>query len=232
MTAKASCKNVTVAMDGVGGTISMPLGLRLAMRMARADHNVRVFFWTHGIWQPIKDLTDRGHIESKSLELLSLLESLIAEGCTVNIVAKSGGSIVAVKALERLPEASIGNVVLLSPAISPNYDLSIALKAIGGSLHSFYSRHDRLYLDLGTSLFGTSDGVKGPSAGCVGFVSPAHDCIEPLQYAKLTQVPWHPSMLSRLHIGLHLGNSMIPWLLKYVVPVLHQGNAAEFSEKV
>jgi predicted peroxiredoxin len=221
-------KKVIVAMDGVGGTISMPLSLKMAMKMARTDHDVRVFFWTHGVWQPIKDLTDRAHIEKKAAELHALLASLIEDGAQVQLVAKSGGSIVAIKALEKLPEGSVGSVVLLSPAISPGYDLGPALKAVSGNLHCFYSRYDRFYLQLGTTLFGTSDGVKGPSAGLIGFKTPAekeqvsaHDH----HYAKLRQTPWTPHMLRHLHIGLHLGNSLLPWLMSYVVPVLRGGGA-------
>ncbi|MBU6450921.1 MAG: hypothetical protein KGS72_04025 [Cyanobacteria bacterium REEB67] len=225
-------KNITVAMDGVGGTISMPLSLKLAMKMSGdVDHSVRVFFWTHGVWQPIKDLTDRAHIEVKSDELYALLSGLIADGHNVYLVAKSGGCIVALRALERLSlsgvDASVGSVVLLSPAISPDYDLTAALSAVSGSLHSFYSVYDRLYLDLGTTIFGTSDGVKGPSAGCIGFRPADADCGagRQFQYAKLRQVPWHPSMLKLLHVGLHLGNSMLPWLIRHVVPVLREGCA-------
>jgi hypothetical protein len=223
-----SGKSITVAMDGVGGTISMPLSLKLAMKMrGEVDHSVRVFFWTHGVWQPIRDLTDKIHIESKSDELHTLLSTLIAEGHNVHLVAKSGGCIVAVRALEKLSlsavDASVGSVVLLSPAISPDYDLSEALSVVRDGLHSFYSVYDRLYLDLGTTIFGTSDGVKGPSAGCVGFRAPENltgERLQASQYAKLRQVPWHPSMLKFLHIGLHLGNSMLPWLIQHVVPLL------------
>jgi hypothetical protein len=213
-------RRIIIAMDGVGGTGIMPQTLGLAMRMAKTDHTVEKFFWTHGLGKPIKDLQDRENIEKKSLELSELVQRLISEGASVQVVAKSGGSIIAVKALERLPASSVVSTVLLSPAISPGYDLSLALSAVEGKMFCFYSNLDRVYLSLGTSVFGTSDGVKGNSAGCVGFLTPPPAAADLDQYAKLEQIPWEPSMLARLHIGMHLGNSMLPWLLKYVVPVL------------
>lgn len=213
-------RQVIVAMDGVGGTGIMPQTLALAMRMAGTDHQVRKFFWTHGIGQPIKDLCNRENIEQRSLELYELLQSLLNEGARVQIVAKSGGSIIAVKALERLDPGSIDNVILLSPAISPGYDLSRALSAVDNKMLCFYSRLDVMYLRLGTTVFGTSDGVKGASAGCIGFDR---------EYDKLEQVPWSPAMLKRLHIGMHLGNSMLPWLMTYAVPFL-RGSACEGAE--
>jgi len=216
----AGGRKIIIAMDGVGGTGIMPQTLALAVKMAGTGHTVEKFFWTHGLGKPLRDLQDRENIETKSFELFELLQRLKAEGCDIQIVAKSGGSIIAVKALERLSEATVDSVVLLSPAISPGYDLSVALAAVERKMFCFYSNLDRVYLSLGTSMFGTSDGVRGQSAGLVGFLSPPPEVSDLDQYAKLEQVPWEPSMLARLHIGMHLGNSMLPWLLKYVVPVL------------
>jgi hypothetical protein len=218
--AEVSGKKVIIALDGVGGTGMMPQTLALAIKWTGSGHTVQKFFWTHGIGQPLKDLQDKDNIEKKSLELFALLQALLAEGASVQLVAKSGGSIIAIKALERLPASSVVSVVLLSPAISPGYDLSLALRAVDKKMICFYSKFDKVYLSLGTSVFGTSDGVRGASAGCVGFQAPAAECAEVEQYSKLEQVPWAPSMLTQLHIGMHLGNSMLPWLLKYVVPVL------------
>ena len=42
------------------------------------------------------------------------------------MVAKSGGSGVAVKALELLDEETVERVILLAPALSPGYDLTAA----------------------------------------------------------------------------------------------------------
>jgi hypothetical protein len=223
-------KKFVIALDGVGGTGIMPQTLALAMKWTGSGHTVQKFFWTHGIGQPLKDLQDTDNIEKKSIELFQLLEGLLTEGKSVQVVAKSGGSIIAVKALERLPAASVTRLVLLSPAISPGYDLSLALRAVDKKMVCFYSKHDRVYLSLGTSVFGTSDGVRGASAGCLSFQAPPPQASEPEQYSKLEQVPWEPAMLARLHIGMHLGNSMLPWLLKYVVPVLRFDEVPAVSE--
>lgn len=78
----------------------------------------------------------------------------------------------------------------------------------------------RFILGLGTSIFGTSDGVRTTSAGCAGFATAPENCLYPEQYSKLEQQRWRPGMLKQLHNGMHFGNSATPWLLKNVVPRL------------
>lgn len=78
----------------------------------------------------------------------------------------------------------------------------------------------RFILGLGTSIFGTSDGVRTTSAGCAGFAIAPESCLYPEQYSKLEQERWRPEMLKQLHNGMHFGNSATPWLLKNVVPRL------------
>jgi hypothetical protein len=78
----------------------------------------------------------------------------------------------------------------------------------------------RLILGLGTSIFGTSDGVRTTSAGCAGFAIAPVSCLYPAQYSELEQERWRPDMLKQLQNGMHFGNSATPWLLKNIVPRL------------
>lgn len=214
-------QDLVLALDGVGGTGIMPLSLMAATKLAGKNLRVKRFFWNHGIGRPFRDLLDREHINRKGTELAELIEEMqeADEFRTVQIVAKSGGCLVAVKAMELLPENVVTRVILLSPSISPSYDLSPAMKA-AKEVNCFYSTFDRLILGLGTSIFGTSDGVRTVGAGCVGFINPPRRCKFPDQYKKLSQEKWEPHMLKQMHNGMHFGSSATPWLLHNVVPLL------------
>lgn len=213
--------NLVIALDGVGGTGILPLSLMAAAKFGGANLKIRRFFWNHGLFMPFHDLLDKEHISRKGAELAELIDSIDKEH-SVQVVAKSGGSLVAVKALELLAERRVARTILLSPAISPGYDLSRALQAIERNLICYYSPYDRVILGLGTSIFGTSDGVRTVSAGCAGFEVEPQSCLYPEQYAKLEQERWRPEMLKQLHNGMHFGNSATPWLLKNVVPLLSE----------
>ena len=76
-------------------------------------------------------------------------------------------------ALELLPEdVRVENWFMFAPALSPDYDLSKALKHVHGKAYVFSSTLDAAVLDAGTTLFGTVDGVKGEAAGLADSVSP------------------------------------------------------------
>ncbi len=214
-----SLQNLVIALDGVGGTGILPLSLMAAAKFGGANLKIQRFFWNHGVFMPFHDLLDKEHIERKGAQLAELIDSLDKEQ-TVQLVAKSGGSLVAVKALELLSADRVARTILLSPAISPQYDLSRALQSVERSLICYYSPYDRIILGLGTSIFGTSDGVRTTSAGCAGFAIAPESCLYPDQYSKLEQERWRPEMLKQLHNGMHFGNSATPWLLKNVVPRL------------
>ena len=62
--------------------------------------------------------------------------------------------------------------MLLSPALSPTYDLAPALSAVRREMVVFWSPLDVIVLGLGTRIFGTIDRIKTVSAGLVGFRGP------------------------------------------------------------
>ena len=95
----------------------------------------------------------------------------------------------AVGALEDLQaDVRVDELVLLAPALSRTYDLSSALRHVRGRAHVFYSERDTLVLGIGTSLFGTVDGVHGESAGHGGFVKPPRASRQ--AYARLVVHPY------------------------------------------
>ena len=86
---------------------------------------MKVIHWGHGFGRWHADLTNVANRDAKARiiadEVLAFRER---GGGEVFLVGKSGGTGLVVKALEMLPENAVELAVLLSPAISPNYDLT------------------------------------------------------------------------------------------------------------
>jgi len=206
---------VVFTIDGVGSSGVMPATTRLAIKLAGGDHDVRHFVWGHGFGRLFADIRDREHMYAKAANLALTIEELYLSGRRVSLVAKSGGTGVALKALELLPPDSVETVILLAPAVSPSFDLHPALRAVKTKIYSFNSSFDLFWLGLCTSVVCTADGVRTKAAGCVGFQNAS-------QYEKLEEINWSPLMMRSLHFGTHFGTSMYPFLRTYVVPLLQQ----------
>jgi hypothetical protein len=117
--------------------------------------------------------------------------------------------------------------VLIAPALSPDYDLTRALRAVRHEMVVFWSPFDVIVLGAGTRVFGAIDRVRTVSAGLVGFrppATPGGDSEAP--YAKLRQVRWRPGMASTGYLGGHVGPDSPAFLRKYVVPLLRASNTA------
>lgn len=215
---KNQSTHLVITLDGVGAMGPMPFLMKYAF--SKHPHvEVRNFVWTHGTGRMLADLRDRHHMRNKAEALAGLVRAEAA-GKNVSIVAKSGAAGVALQALDALEVDSVHAVVLLSPAVSPGYDLAQSAKAVRKNVYSFHSPYDLFWLGIGTSLFGTADGVRTLAAGCVGFSTSTPN-------PKLVQIAWDPKMMLSLNFGDHSGTSMLPFLSKYVLPLLEEAEDAE-----
>ncbi|HEV7301490.1 MAG TPA: alpha/beta fold hydrolase [Tepidisphaeraceae bacterium] len=137
----------------------------------------------------------------------------------INLVAHSGGTGIAVWALESLPpEVKVHNLVLLSSALSPDYDLSEALRHVEHKAYAFTSMNDTLVLGVGTKMFGTIDGKKVEAGGRVGFVVPPTADAE--QYEKFVQFPYDPAFLKYGNLGDHIGPMRMTFAEDVLAPLL------------
>ncbi len=221
------CGLVLVA-DGVGGLDLCGTALRYVMGAQKLPYIVRVIPWGHGLGHWHQDLTNAANRDAKASVMAEEVRAFQARspGASVFLVGKSGGTGVVVKALEALGEGSVDLAVLISPALSPNYDLTAALKAVRRELVVFWSPLDLIVLGAGTRIFGTIDRIKTVSAGLVGFrpPKPGRDD-QKAQYAKLRQVRWRPKMASTGYLGGHVGPDSPAFLRKYVVPLFRPTRA-------
>ena len=94
-------------------------------------------------------------------------------GKPVHIVGHSGGGAIAVFVAESVSDLPGGEplegLVLISPSISPIYDLQKALNACNQGIMNCYNPDDTMLLGVGTTVMGNIDGVPGEGAGLNGF---------------------------------------------------------------
>jgi pimeloyl-ACP methyl ester carboxylesterase len=214
---------VVFVVGGVGGLDALGPSAEWALPAAGVRHEVREFDWTHGKLRLLRDLQDLRHLLAKADELAALVRAVKAEAPDrpVYLVGHSAGAGLILAASERLPPATVERMVLLSPAVSPTFDLRPALRATRGEVVTFCSALDGFFLDWGTSTFGTVDRVYGPSAGKDGFREPdGLDAEGRALYRRLVQAPWDWSCLFDFRGWGHTSTSMPLFVYKHVAPWL------------
>jgi pimeloyl-ACP methyl ester carboxylesterase len=184
---------------------------------------MQIYDWT-GDAPGLPALTGRKRHHEEAAKVAGMIVERRRKHPAARIVltAHSGGTGIAVYALEMLPEdVNVDTVLLLSPALSPTYDLSKALPRVKGKVYCFPSPYDSAVLGLGTKLFGTVDGVKGEAAGKVGFVTPEKaDEVTRKAYEKLVHRPYDRSWMRLGNIGNHIGPMIPTFAEKILTPLL------------
>ncbi len=113
----------------------------------------------------------------------------------VHLMGYSCGGFVAVRALELLPaNVEVDSLTLLAGAFSPRRDLNPAAGRVRGPVIVSSSAMD-MVVGLGTLLIGTTDRVRTPSIGALGYRGPA--C------GKVVPVRWRPAWIRLGHWGSH-----------------------------
>ena len=113
-------------------------------------------------------------------------------GMPVYVVGHSGGGGIAVFTAEAMPEGKqLDGLVLLSASIWSGYDLTKALKHCRSGIVNFYNEADVGLLGIATTIMSNVDGMRGPSAGLIGFAKPTENDPEEkrLAYTKLYEIP-------------------------------------------
>ena len=210
-------------VGGVGGWDPLATSAQMVCPIVGVPHRLHDFYWGHGVGRFFRDLMDTPHLVRKAEELAALIleTKQAAPDRPIYLVAKSGGTGLALLAAEQLPPNTLERILLISAAVRPSYDLRPALRATRREVVSFYSKHDRLILGWGTRTFGTVDRVYCESAGKVGFRRPTDlDAEGQALYQRVVQIPWRPSMLLQGYLGGHTANSWPLFMLVHVAPWL------------
>ena len=147
------------------------------------------------------------------------------------LTGHSGGAGIAVWALEKLPaDVKVDTVLLLAPALSPEYDLTKALGHVRGKVYAYTSTLDAVVLGAGTTTFGTIDGVKCSAAGRYGFVVPEDADVVPVvkeAYTKLVQMPYDAKWMREGNVGDHIGPMGFRFARNVVAQVVLTGEAPQ-----
>ncbi len=210
-------------VGGVGGLDPIQTWAPWTLPRAGVPHHIEVFTWTHGKCRLLRDLQDVRYLLAQADRLAVAVREVQRHepGRPIYLLGHSAGTGIILAAAEKLPPASIERIILLSAAVSPQYDLRGALRATRRELVSFNSTFDRFCLDWCTSLFGTVDRVYGPAAGLDGFQTPPDLDDEGRRlYQRLVQVPWRLEMVLKWTDGSHHGPCMPIFLAQMVAPWL------------
>jgi hypothetical protein len=208
-----------VHFPGIGGEAWFHREFVRALGTGGFDARVDVIDWPDGRF-PIAALQAEQENRQRARAIAAEIAQRARGGEPIYFTSESGGAAMAVWVLEALPDdVAVESLIMLGPALSPEYDLTPALRHVRGSAHAFSSRYDKWILSLGTSLFGTMDGVRTPAAGCVGFSMPAG--ADATQYQKLVSHEYQSSWLWNYgRHGGHTGVLSVRFASGYIAPLL------------
>lgn len=213
-------------LNGIGGQRVCDAWLVRGLQQGGFAGAVEFYDWTGGK-TGIEALQGRTLHEAEARKIADkLVDYRRAHPTTpIYITAHSGGCGLAAWALELLPDdIQVEAVFMFAPALSPEYDLTKALKHVKTQLYAFSSPHDSVVLGTGTKLFGTIDGLRVEAAGLNGFVQPKTADAE--QYKKLLAQPYQKEWLAKYgNAGSHICPLRTKFAREYVAPILLNGAA-------
>lgn len=224
-------KTVHLHLPGIGGYRSIDRMFLQGLQQGGLDAEFRPYDWTENDPGLGALLTTEMHT-TEATKVAQMLAQLARENphAKLTVSVHSGGAGIIVWALEQMPDDfQIESLLLLSPALSPQYDLSKAMRHVRGKVYAFYSPYDVAVLGIGTHMFGTIDGVKTDAAGKAGFAKPKG--ADESQYAKLVQVPYDSSWVRVGNIGDHIGTLSRPFARRVVAPLLLTGNLPKITSE-
>ncbi len=213
-------------LDGMMGDVtSVQQHCRWGLMAADLPWAMEIWPWQHG-WRSafLREVIDIKRNRQQANRLADEIRTYRREypGRPVRLIGASAGAAVITFALEKLAPDTVTDVVLLSCAVSTDYDMTRALSAVKRRLIVVHSPHDWFVLGLGTSIAGSVDRRHGISAGMTGFRWEADRLTDSQrrQYAKLTQIRWRPWMTSLGYFGEHVTSSSTSFAARVLAPML------------
>ncbi len=222
-------------LDGAGGSDALTDwsgGIRDGLRDAGYPGWGEGFRWQTGLGAAVDQVASNHYKRAKAAELARKILRFRQEhpDAQVDLVGFSAGTVIAVYALEALPdEPTVDNVVLLSSSLSADYELTAALTRVRQNAYIFTSSRD-VILTVLLPLSGPADrgadtnrviGVSGP-------IMPRYPSVETAsQYTKLVEVRWNPSFQAVGNRGGHLDVLSSDFVRTHVAPLLVAESAAQ-----
>jgi pimeloyl-ACP methyl ester carboxylesterase len=190
-------------LPGIGGHLPLDDHLIHGLQDGEVPGWLEMYDWTGKDRGLIALLQERRHDEQSTHVAAMIAEKAKAwPGLHITLTCHSAGCGIAVWALEKLPDdVVIDDLVMMQSALSPDYDLSKALRHVKRA-YALNSELD-IVLSHGTSTAGTVDGVRTEAAGFGGYKMPAG--ADAKQYEKLTQFQYQDGWMRFDDIGDHIG---------------------------
>ncbi|MHC4562394.1 MAG: alpha/beta fold hydrolase [Planctomycetota bacterium] len=214
-------KGLVMVLTGVEGLSPLNLSIRDGLDEGGVDWAIDLKDWT----TPLGPVANQRLQERNREEAARIGEEIVAyqdahPGKPVVLIGHSGGTAIAIWAVESLPEGRrVDGVILLASSVSKGYNLAPALERIDRGIVNFYSTRDALLLGLAARAFGTMDGRHGASGGLHGFGGDDDD-VRPWAYDTLYQFAWTNRMTPLGHYGGHNGYTRTPFVKHVLAPLI------------
>ncbi|MCA9053545.1 MAG: alpha/beta fold hydrolase [Planctomycetaceae bacterium] len=222
----AASRGHVIVLPGIEGYSRWNRSIVRGLTDAGVPHSIEIHDWTYGRWKSLLSLRSRQLHREQSDAIAAKLRRLRAAAPDEEfwLIGHSGGGAMSVLALEQLAaDEPIAGAVLLAPALSPRYDLTVALSRTRRGIWNFSSWGDAFFLVFGTLLMGTIDGRHTISSGACGFRRGLRPVV-PLKSARdaprLCEVPWRPRMIADRHLAGHFGCVNSQFVRQWVAPLL------------
>lgn len=201
MTPERLSSGLVVILPGIEGVSGLNQDVRRGLVSGGIGHAVPIYSWGRpipGLGLLLNQMDFLGN-RLAGLRIAKMIEQYQEDhpGRPVYVVGHSGGGGVAVFVAEGMSEGKkVDGLVLLSASIWAGYDLTKALGRCRSGIVNFYNESDVGVLGIGTTFMGNVDGMRGPSAGLIGFDKPKDGDSEEkkLAYTRVYQVQMTPAM--------------------------------------
>ena len=219
-------KGYTIVLPGVEGTSFHNIGIARGLIEAGHPAAIEVRDWTTGHWPFFVYhlmALERNNEQARQIAAQIVEYQDQFPGRPVTLIGHSGGAAMAILTLEALPpNRKVQKVVLLAAAISPDHNLTTALRHAEAGIFNFHSWRDVPHLVVGTLALGTIDRQHQVSAGASGFRIPEglDDDARELYATRLHQVAYRMEMLKSLNAGGHMGPTNPKFVADWVAPLL------------
>ena len=207
-----------LVLNGIDGPGPWYNPLVNGLRDAHAADDVEMCNWGGSLllWLNLSSQTIHAQAERNLVKRINQCRELSPNG-RITLVGHSAGCGVILGALQRLPENSkVDTVVLLAPCVGKDHDLSTALSHVAGTMHVFYSDRDATLVS--TTVTGTYDYAWNGAAGRDGFAGTSQLPAD-LQ-AHLQQHPYEADWDKLGHGGGHFGYRKRPFVMAIVAPLV------------
>lgn len=211
--------NTVIVVPGIGGDGGVYAQVVHALREAGSQDRLCVFNWgcSWALFPITLWSTGLHHDTERRLAVQITQWQKDHPGCRIVLIGHSAGAGVILGMLARLDDSTtVGPIILLAPALSPDFDLRPAL-AHANCIHVFYSSHDWFWQGIGSTLFGGYDGVHRDAAGRKGFILAQ---LSDDQKRKVIQHPWQPQWTALGDDGGHFDWMSEPFVAVVLAPII------------